>query len=81
MFDQNSAFDAKSVCCNPVCRSPKATEAPMGDHPFPVWDDQPRLIFERFRQIAYQIEQSLSSRLDVSTVLYVLRRPVSFGRR
>ena len=46
LFDQKFRFRCEECLLQSSLQEPQS-HAPMGDHPFPVWDDQPRLIFER----------------------------------
>src|SRR5260370_40575797 len=40
-----------------------------------------RLVLQRRREALYEVEQALSARLDMSAVLNVVRRPITFRCR
>jgi hypothetical protein len=80
MLNENSILDSKNVRGDPIDRLAKAGESAMHDDEISVGHNCARLIPKCRRQPFDEIEQSLAPRLDVSAVLDVARRPVSFGR-
>src|SRR6266852_9981488 len=53
----------------------------MDNHEISPGEDEPWLILQRGRKALDEIEQTLSARLNMSAVLNVVRRPITFSSR
>src|ERR1700730_4393642 len=53
VLDQQAVGDAHNVCCNPVLRLTVARETSVDDHELPFSDNQPGLVFQRWRGAFY----------------------------
>src|ERR1700693_2053825 len=75
MFDQNAILDANDVRRDPAHGKAEIRESPVHDHEIPLGRDRSWLIFERWRKALDEIEETFTSRRDVSAVLDVVGRP------
>src|SRR5580700_2468903 len=75
MLDQNAILDANDVRRNPVHGKAEIRESPVHDHEISFGRDRSWLVFECWRKAPDEIEETFTSRRDVSTVLDVLGRP------
>src|SRR5207245_7404601 len=71
--------DADDVGRDPAARPSTAREASVEDHKFLVSEDHAVFVSQRWRRTFDQIEETLTSRRDVSAVLDIVRRPKSLG--
>src|SRR5258708_10761819 len=53
----------------------------MDNHEISPGEDEPWLVLQRGRNALDEIEQTLSARLNMSAVLNVVRRPITFSCR
>src|SRR5882672_688901 len=81
VLDQHAIFDANDVRRDPVHRSSKAGESPVDDHEFAIGHNHPRFILQRGRNALDEIEEAVSTRLDVCAMLNIIGRPVTFSHR
>src|SRR5712691_1486580 len=81
MLDQNAILDANDVRRNPVHRLAEARKSPVHDHKVFFGQNRSRFVLQRRRDAFDEIEQALSARLNMSAVLNVVRRPITFGCR
>jgi hypothetical protein len=75
VLDQDSVFHADNIRRNPVDRQPEAREAAVDDDDVSLRYDYSRLIPESGRDALDQVEETVTARLNVRTVLNVVGRP------
>src|SRR6266851_5428292 len=80
VLDKNAVLDAENVRCNPVHGQAEICKTSVHYYELSISDDRSRLILERRRKALDEIEQTLTTRRDMSAMLNVVRRPVAFGR-
>src|ERR687892_83784 len=80
MLDQNPVLDANDVGCNPVHRLAEARKPSMDDYEISIGHNRSRFILQYWRGTLYEVEQALTTRRDVSTMLYVFGRPIALSR-
>ena len=71
VLDENSILQANNVRCNPVHRQSDVGEPAMKDYIVTFCKNQPMLILERQRRGFDEVEEPVSSRLDMGAVLNV----------
>jgi hypothetical protein len=81
VFDENSILQANDVRCDPVRRQTDIGEPAMNDDVVTFCKNYPGLILERLRSGLDEVEEPISSRLDMSAVLNVIGRPEPLRRR
>jgi hypothetical protein len=79
MFRQHPLGDAYDVGGDPVSRASDAREPPVHDDKVAFGHDQARLVFEGCGSRLDEVEETFAARLDVGTVLDVVRRLSSLG--
>ena len=72
MLDQNAIVDANDVRRNPVNGLPEARKSPMHDHKISLGHDRSRLVLQSGWQALDEIEQTLTTRCDMSAVLDIV---------
>src|SRR6266851_6466766 len=75
VFDENPMLQSNDVRCNPVHRQSDVGEPAMNDDVVVFCKNHPRLIRERRRRGLDEVEEPVSSRLDMGAVLNVVGRP------
>src|SRR5439155_3454948 len=80
VLDQNPVLDAKNVRRDPVHELAKARKSPVHDHEVSLSHDRSRFVLQRWWDALDEIEQTLTTRCDVSAVLDVVGRPKAFSR-
>src|SRR3984893_7879842 len=75
VLKQDSVFHADNIRRNPVDRQPEAREAAVDDDEVSLCYDYSRLIPESGRDALDQVEETVTARLNVRTVLNVVGRP------
>src|SRR6202011_2817712 len=75
VLNQDSVFHADNIRRNPVDRQPEAREATVDDDEVSLCYDYSRLIPESGRDALDQVEETVTARLNVRTVLNVVGRP------
>src|SRR5882724_10584603 len=80
MLDQKAVLDANNVCGNPIHRSTEVAKSPVNNHEVTLGDNRSRFVPQRGRKTLDEIEESFSARFNVSTVLDVVRRPITLSR-
>jgi len=75
VLKQDSVFHTDNVCRNPVHRLPDAREPSVDDDEVSLRYDYSRLILEGGRDALDQVEETVTARLNVRTVLNVVGRP------
>src|ERR1700742_2545314 len=81
MLDENSILQANDVSRDPVHWQSNVGEPAVNNDVVAFRQNHPRLILERRRGGLDQVEEAVSSRLDVGAVLNVVGRPKSFRTR
>src|SRR5258705_6799795 len=77
MLDEYTLLNAHNICGNPIHRSPEIAESSVHDHKVSLSHDHSRLVLQRWRDAFDQIEQTFTTRRDMSAVLDVVRGPES----
>ncbi|MGA9246268.1 MAG: hypothetical protein WBW03_30325 [Silvibacterium sp.] len=80
-FDENFILKANDVRCNPVHRQSDVGQPAMNDDVVTFCKNHPRLIVERRRRSFDEVEEPVSSRLDMGAVLNVVGRLEPLRRR
>src|SRR5260370_1618287 len=78
MLDKDSVLNAHNICGNPIHRSTETTKSPVHDHEVSLGHDRSRFVLQRWWDALDEIEQTLTTRCDMSAVLNVGGRPESF---
>ena len=73
MLGENAVGDAHDVCRDPVRRPAMTRESSVDDYEIAFGHNHTRLVPERRRNAFYKIEQTLAARLNVRTVLDIVR--------
>ena len=73
MLDQNAIVDANDVRRNPVNRLPEARKSSVHDHMVSLSHYRSRLVPQSGWQALDEIEQTLTTRCDMSAVLDIMR--------
>src|SRR3984957_172986 len=81
MLDQDSVLNAHNIGGDPIHRSAETAKSPVHDHEFPFGYDRSRFVLQCWRKALDEIEQTFTTRCDVSAVLNVVPRPESFCGR
>jgi hypothetical protein len=79
MLNKDSVVNANDICSNPIRRSAETAESPVHDHELSLGYDRSRFVLERRSKALDEIEQTLSTRCDMSAVLDIVRRPEPFS--
>ena len=80
VLDQNVILDENNVRSNPVHGQAEMRKSPVHDDEVSISDDRSWLIPERRGKAFHEIEQTLTTRRDMSAVLNVVRGPIAPGR-
>src|SRR5712675_2026521 len=80
MLDKDSVLNAHNICGNPIHRRTETAKSPVHDHDVSLRHDRSRFVLQRWWDALDEIEQTLTTRCDMSAVLNVLRGPVALGR-
>src|SRR5712691_10512367 len=80
MLHKDPVLNAHNVCGNPIHRSTETAKSPVHDDEVSLSHDRSRFVLQRRRQALDEIEQTLTTRCDMSAVLNVVRGPVALGR-
>jgi hypothetical protein len=80
MLNKDAVFNAKDVGRDPVNRRTKTRKPAMHDDEVSVRDNRPRFVFQRGRHSFDEVEQAVTSRLNMRAVLDIVWRPIPFGR-
>src|ERR1700722_5151044 len=75
VLDQDSVFQADNIRCNPVDGQPDTRETAVEDDDVSLRYDDSRLILEGGRNALDQVEEPLTARFNVRTMLNVVGRP------
>src|SRR5712692_6935357 len=81
MLDKDSVLNAHNICGNPIHRSTETAKSPVHDHEVSLSHDRSRFVLQRWRKALDEIEQTLTTRCDMSAMLNVVWRPESFCGR
>src|SRR6266851_854171 len=81
VFAENPILQANDVRCDPVHRQSYVGEPAMNDDVVTFYKNDPGLILERRRRGLDEVEEPVSSRLDMGAVLNVVGRPEPLRRR
>jgi hypothetical protein len=80
VLGQNPVLDAKYVNYNPSRRLAAARKPPVYDYEISICHNYSRFILECWREALDEIKQALATRLNIRTMLYVVRRPIVLSR-
>src|SRR5882724_9600331 len=78
---ENSVLNANNIGCDPVHHRSKPRKAPVCDNEVSFGNHQTSFIMQSGWKRLDQVEKAFTARLDVCTVLDVVRRPESFRGR
>jgi len=81
VFDENPIVQSNDVRRYPVRGQSDVGEPAMNDDVVPSCKNHPRLILERLRRGLDEVEEPVSSRLDMGAMLNVVGRPEPLRRR
>src|SRR5580698_7621941 len=81
MLREFPGFDTHNIGGNPIHRSNEITKSPVHDHEVSLGHDRSRFVLQCWRDALDEIEQTLATRCDMSTMLNVVGRPKSFCGR
>src|SRR6266849_4874480 len=81
MLDKDSVLNAQNICGNRIHRSAETAKSSVHDDEVSLSHDRSRLIPQGWRRAPDEIEKAIAARCDMSAVLNVVRRPITFGRR
>src|SRR5260370_11614644 len=81
MLDKHSVLNAHNICGDPIHRSTETAKSPVHDHKLSLSHDRSRLVLQRWWNALDEIEQTFTTRCDMSAVLNIVRRPVALSRR
>src|SRR5580704_17004795 len=80
MLHQNAILEAHDVRRNPIHGKAKVRKSPVHDHYVSFSHDRSRFALESRWDALDEVEQTLTTRPDMSAVLNVVRGPVAFSR-
>src|SRR5580704_8747070 len=80
MLHKDSVLNAHDICGNPIHREAEVRKSPVHDHEVPLGHNYSRFVLQRWRDALDEIEQTLTTRRDMSAVLNILRRPIALSR-
>ena len=81
VLDENAILQADDVRCDPIHRQSDIGEPAVNDDVVTFCKNHPGLILQRRRRGLDEVEEPVSSRLDMSTVLNVVGRLEPLRRR
>src|ERR1700677_4991018 len=81
MLREFAGFDTHNVSGNPIHRGTEIAESTVHDHDVSFGHDRSRFVLQCWRDALDEIEQTLATRCDMSTMLNVVGRPESFCGR
>ena len=76
-----AGFDTHNIGGDPISKSTEITKSPVHDHEVPLGHDRSRFVLQCCRDALDEIEQTLATWCDMSTMLNVVLRPKSFCGR
>src|SRR3981081_928366 len=80
VLDEHPVLQTNDIGGDPIRRRTKARETTMDNHEISPGEGGSCLILQGGRKALDEIEQTLSARLNMSAVLNVVRRPITFSR-
>src|SRR5260370_4291357 len=80
VLGEEAVLDANNVCGNPIRRLAMPRKPSVDDDEISLRDNHVVFILQRWRDALDEIEQAVTTRLDMSTVLNVVRRPITLSR-
>src|SRR5437870_1038374 len=81
MLHKDSVLNAHDICGNPVHREAEVRKSPVHDHEVSLGHNHSRFVLQRWWDALDEVEQTLTTRCDMSAVLNVVRRPESLRSR
>src|SRR5713101_6302339 len=75
MLDKDPVLNAQNICGNPIHRSTETAKSPVHDREVSLSHDRSRFVLQRWGDALDEIEQTLTTRCDMSAVLNTVRRP------
>src|SRR6202171_4898238 len=72
MLDKDPVLNAHNICGNPIHRSTETAKSPVHDHEVSLSHDRSRFVLQCWRDALDEIEQTLTTRRDMSAVLNVV---------
>src|ERR1700730_7040251 len=78
---KDSVLNAHNICGNPIHRSTATAKSPVHDHEVSLSHGRSPFVLQRWRKALDEIEQTFTTRPDMSAVLNVVRRPGSLCGR
>src|ERR1700704_379699 len=79
MLDKDSVLNAHNIRGNPIHRSTETAKSPVHDNDVSLSHDRSRFVLQRWWEALDEIEQTLTTRCDMSAVLNVVRGAVALG--
>jgi hypothetical protein len=81
MLGKDSVLNAHNICGNPIHWGTETAKSPVHDHEVSLSHDRSWFVLQGWRQALDELEQTLTTGLDMSAVLNVIRRPESLCAR
>src|ERR1700722_12833163 len=81
MLREFAGFDTHNIGGDPIHGSTEIAESTVHDHEVSLSQDGPSFVFQCWRDVLDEIEQTLATRRNMSTMLNVVGRPKSFCGR
>src|SRR6267154_3758757 len=81
MLNKDSVLNAHDICGDPVHWEAEVRKSPVHDHEVSLGHNHSRFVLQRWRDALDEIEQTRTTKCDMSAVLNVVRRPESFCDR
>src|SRR5271154_3133497 len=78
MLREFPGFNTHNVSGDPIRRSTEIAESTVHDDEVSLSQDGPSFVFQCWRDVPNEVEQTVATRCDMSAVLNVVRRPESF---
>src|ERR1700675_4778093 len=78
MLREFAGFDTHNIGGDPIHRSTEIAESTVHDHEVSLSQDGPSFVFQCWRDVLDEIEQTVATRRDMSAVLNVVWRPELF---
>jgi hypothetical protein len=73
MLDKDSPLNAHDIRGNPIHRSAETAKSAVHDHEVSLSHDRSRFVLQRERKALDEVEQTLTTRCDMSAMLDVMR--------
>src|SRR5438132_13561684 len=80
MLHKDSVLNAHDICGNPVHREAEVRKSPVHDHEVSLGHNHSRFVLQRWWGALDEVEQTLTTRCDMSAGLNEVRRQESFCR-